>query len=191
MIRGAILDRMIVGEVSPYPPLSVLHSGSIAFYAKNLAIHLRKLDVGVVCFADGAADDYFEDGVRVVRCWRKGITYPFSIFSQISKNLGTVQLIHIQQEYYMYGNEISAALFPSMLLLLKFLRRPIVVTLHSALPLVEINKSFAEENSLKGSPFILKGGLLLVTKLIGLFSKRIIVHEKVLEERLLSSIESH
>jgi len=174
----------MIGAVASYPPRKALHSGAITFYMKDLAVSLKKSEVGIICFADGSGDEYTENGIEIVRCWERGLVYPFSIFSQISKRANKIDLIHIQHEYYMYGDEISAALFPFMLLLLKFLRKPIVVTLHSALPVTDIDKTFIEENRVKGAPIILRGGLLLVTKLISLVSSRIIVHEKVLKERL-------
>jgi glycosyltransferase involved in cell wall biosynthesis len=71
-----------------------------------------------------------------------------------------------------------------MLLMLKILRKPLVITVHSALPLAEINKNFTKENRINGSPVILKIGLLLVTKLIGSFASKLIVHEAIIKERL-------
>jgi len=174
----------MIGAVAPYPPRKALHSGTITFYMKDLAVSLKKLKVGIICFADGGGDEYTENGIEVVRCWQRGLGYPFSIFSQLSKHANRINLIHIQHEYYMYGSEISAALFPFMLLLLTFLRKPIIVTLHSALPLTDIDKTFIKENRVKGASIILRIGLLLVTKLISLVSSRIIVHEKVLKECL-------
>ena len=175
---------MIVGTIAPYPPKNALHSGTITFYMKALANSLKKLNADIICLADGNGDAYTEHGIKVIRCWKRGISYPFSIFTQLSKYANKINIIHVQHEYYMYGNEISAALFPFMLLLLKFLRKPIVVTLHSALPLTDINKAFTEENRVRGAPIVLRTALLLVTKLISSLSTRIIVHENVLKQRL-------
>lgn len=176
--------NIMIGEVSPYPPRKTLHSG-VEFYTKDLAISLKKLHVHIICFADGRKDEYLEKGIKVIRCWKRGVCYPFSIFSQLSKYASKIDLIHVQHEYFMYGNEISAVLFPFMLLLLKFLRKPIVVTLHGIVPLTDLNKTFMKENRIKGASFILKAGLLFVTKLICWFSSRIIVHEEVFKKRLV------
>ncbi len=78
---------MMIGEISPYPPKNSLHSGSIGFCAKDLAVNLQKLNAAVVCFADGRKDEYTEDGVMIIRCWRRGVTYPILIFSQVKKHL--------------------------------------------------------------------------------------------------------
>jgi glycosyltransferase involved in cell wall biosynthesis len=65
-----------------------------------------------------------------------------------------------------------------MLLLLKLLNKPIVVTIHGVIPLSQLNKIFMKENRINGNLNILKFGLFSITKMICSFSNIVIVHEK-------------
>ena len=176
---------MKVGIISTYPPRGKTHafSSGVGAYTKRLAESLRKKKIKVSIFADiiDKEEEYEENGIRIIRCWRKNFLYPISIFFEIFKRRDEIEIIHIQHEYFLFGNTLNGALFPLLLLYLKLLRKPLIVTLHGV-----VKPSFLKKISLRKSEgkFLAKG-LFLVTKLIDLFSDAIIVHVKFLKEILL------
>lgn len=178
-----------VGMLSVYPPKGSKHCGALESYAKNLTTSIvsNHRDVELIVFADkldNIEDEYTENNIKIVRCWSRGIFYWFQIFRQVLRRKGEVDAIHIQHEYFHFGNILTAALFPFMLLLLKFLRKPIVVTLHGVVPLSGLDATFARENNIKGNPHILKLGLWAITRAISYLANKVIVHESYLGQVL-------
>jgi glycosyltransferase involved in cell wall biosynthesis len=169
---------MKVGMVSVYPPPASKHaeSGGVASYTKNLVISLLD-SCKIVVFANRMSntDNEYQEGAMVYRCWNKGIMYPFQIFRKLmGKNLDAV---HVQHEYFLFGNASSIVLFPFMLCLLKLLRKPVVVTLHGVIPLGHVNKQFLRDNLIDGYAFVLRWGILILTRLIVSLADVVAVHE--------------
>lgn len=178
---------MKVAIVSIYPPPMSKHakSGGVASYTHNLVNSMPKNIIETVVFSNKLPDiesNYVENRIIIKRCWNKGIKYPLQIFFNIFSS--KVDIIHLQHEFFLYGNGISAGLFPLLQLLLKLLNKPIIVTIHGVIPLSKLNEEFIEENKLNGNPFILKAGLYSLVKLIIKFSTCTIVHENKLKEIL-------
>ncbi len=178
---------MKLAVVSIYPPPNSKHSrlGGVASYTHNLVNSLPKNSIETAVFSNKLPDiesDYVENGITIKRCWSKGVIYPFEIFLNVLKS--KVDVIHIQHEFFLYGNGISAGFFPLMQLLLRLLNKPIIVTIHGVIPLSKLNEEFIEENQLNGNPVILKAGLYSLVKLIVMLSARTIVHENKLKEIL-------
>src|SRR3989304_4161881 len=142
---------MKIAMVSIYPPPNSKHSrlGGVASYTHNLVNSLPKNSVETTVFSNKLPDiesDYVENGITIKRCWNKGVMYPFQVFLNVLNSKADV--IHIQHEFFLYGNGISAGFFPLMLLLLRLLNKPIIVTIHGVIPLSELNEKFIEENQL-------------------------------------------
>lgn len=178
---------MKLAMVSIYPPPNSKHSklGGVASYTHNLVNSFPKDSIKTIVFSNefpNIESNNLENGITIKRCWNKGIIYPFRIFVNIFSSKPDV--IHIQHEFFLYGNGISAGFFPLLLLLLKILNKPIIVTLHGVIPLSKLNSEFIEENKLNGNPVILKTGLKSLVKLIAKLSTRTIVHEDKLKEIL-------
>jgi glycosyltransferase involved in cell wall biosynthesis len=178
---------MRIAMISIYPPPNSKHSklGGVASYTHNLVNSYPKNGVETIVFSNklpNIESNYTENGIIIKRCWDKGVMYPFQIFYNIFSS--KVDVIHIQHEFFLYGNGVSAAFFPLLQLLLKLLNKPIMVTIHGVIPLSKLNGEFIEENKLNGNPSILKSELYLLTKLIVKLSTYTIVHEKKLKEVL-------
>lgn len=177
---------MKVGMVSVYPPpasKNVKLSG-VASYTKNLVASLTS-DCKVVVFADRMShtnDEYYE-GAMVYRCWNKGVLYPFQIFKALAAN-SDLDVVHVQHEFFLYGGVFSAFLFPVLLVLIRLLGKPTVVTIHGVIPLSELNERFKEENALNGPLPLLRFGLVFMTKIIVFFSDCVIVHSRFFAETL-------
>lgn len=177
---------MKIAMISIYPHPNSKHSkmGGVASYTHNLVNSMPKGSEVMVLSnrLQGIESSYMENGITIKRCWDKGIIYPFQIFYSILSS--KVDIIHIQHEFFLYGNGISAAFFPVLQLLLKLLNKSIVVTIHGVIPLSKLNDEFIEQNKLKGNKVILKTELYYLVKFIVKLSDRIIVHEDKLKEIL-------
>jgi glycosyltransferase involved in cell wall biosynthesis len=72
----------------------------------------------------------------VLRIWKTGLFYPLTIFRSLIGQ--KPDIVHIQHEYFLYGKGYTAVLFPAILILSRFARIPIVVTMHHVIPLDEV-----------------------------------------------------
>lgn len=169
--------------VTIYPPRGEKYSKSdgVAVYSKNLANALlsnnKNTELVVLAEKQTCRTEYYENDVKVIRCWNRGFFYPIQIFRGILRHGHKLDVIHVQHEPVLYGSGLLIALFPVMLLLLKLLREPIVVTMHATIPLSKLNDTFMKENYLKTKPSVLRLGILIMTKLISYFADKVIVHE--------------
>lgn len=147
--------------VSTYPPTRC----GIAVVVQYLARNLSKLGEEVHALA--CTDDYVDDGkVFVHKAWRDGtITYPFSITRSAMKV--NPDVVNVHHEYLLYGGVRYAPFFPLMLLFLKiFVRKPIILTMHSVLPLGRLDKPFFRRYTRASALTpILRLGIWLITKL--------------------------
>lgn len=178
---------MKLAMISIYPPPKSKHSrlGGVASYTHNLVNSMPEKSIEPVVFSNrltGIESNYSENEITIKRCWDKGIKYPLQIFFNIISS--KVDIIHLQHEFFLYGNGISAGLFPLLQLLLKLFNKPIIVTIHGVIPLSKLNEEFIEENKLNGNPLILKSGLYFLVKLMIKLSTCTIVHEDKLKKIL-------
>jgi len=158
--------------------------GGVSSYTKNLVQSLKEHEVDVVVFSNKLENERLMQSYEgVYATWNRGILYPFQIFKMLVSN-ASVDVVHIQHEFFLYGGMVSAILFPVLLALIRLLGKPVVVTIHGVIPLPEVNEQFKEENELNGSLILLKFGLILLTKAIVFLSDAIIVHEGFFAERL-------
>ena len=172
---------MEIGIVSVFPAEGQKHvsSGGIEGYTNNMVQELSKLST-VTIFAekkDSLKSNYEESAIHVIRCWEKGILYPFQIW--LSSLSYKTDIFHIHHEYYLYGGILSAMMFPLLVLLLRS-RAPVVITFHGVL-----SYKFLDELELYELPF-LKRLIMAVLKVnlrqISYLSNKIIVHSDYLKE---------
>lgn len=176
---------MKVGIVSPYPGKDSTHvnSGGVNAYTKNLAQELaQKSEVTIFCDKINDYPSIYSDSrVQIIRCWRKGLSYPFHIWSKSLRS--NMDIFHVQHEYFLYGGLLSAMIFPLLLLLLN-IKAPVIVTLHGIISKENVNKLSGSNNNL---PNLLK---LLILRInlwqIILLSGKIIVHEKFIKKILIN-----
>lgn len=176
--------------VSVFPQRGFGHSGTsgVASYTKNLVSFLSRY-CGIFVFADKSSNVdsvYFENGVWVNRCWRRGLLYPFQVFQSAWKRRANVDVLHVQHEYFLFGGAFSALLFPFLLLLLKRLGRPLVVTFHHVVPLNVISEEFLKDNMIGGVPFILRLGIFTLTRVIANVADVLVVHEEFFKQVLFN-----
>ena len=70
------------------------------------------------------------------QCWSKNLLYLFQIARQAVTD--KIDILHIQHEINMYGGPITAVVFPLVIILLRFLKKKTVVTIHAVVPKKEI-----------------------------------------------------
>ena len=168
--------------VSTYPP----YECGIALYTSKLVTKMKGAKVTLIANDDGGLKRrYIENGIEVVRCWRKNtLSYPFHIMGRVLRE--RPDIVHIQHEYMLYGKPTYAGLFPLLLPLLR-LAAPVIITMHSVIPPDKLTRDFFLKHG-AGSKFTLikKLFMIIVTKLIGSFSSVIIVHNDLMRETLVS-----
>lgn len=180
---------MKVGVVSSFPPARAKHYsglGAVASYTKNLLTSLPE-EADIIVYANrlsGEKTECIQDGFRVVRCWDRGIYYPLQIWREVVRD--KPDLLHLQHEFFLYGGAASAFLFPFLLLLLKRLDIPLIVTIHGVVPISRVNRSFIQQNQFRIGSFLARVGLSVLTKEICQFATMIMVHEKYFRFVLIS-----
>lgn len=159
--------------------------GGVSSYTKNLVQSLRELGVDITVFSnkpENGRQKQSDEGVCAI--WNRGsIRYPFQIFKMLASN-ASVDVVHVQHEFFLCGGMFSAIIFPVLLVLTRLLVKPVIVTIHGVIPLSELNERFKEENELNGPLLLLKFGLIILTKAIVFLSDAVIVHEGFFAERL-------
>lgn len=102
-------------------------------------------------FLCGRKNEHVTDGkVPVVdNVWKKGILFFIPIISYILKNKADV--VHIQQEFKMYGGIPSAILFPWVVLFIRLLGKTVVVTPHGVVSTNQLNENFLQSFGLQNT----------------------------------------
>lgn len=120
-------------------------------------------------------------------CWtRNSVCYPFQIFKTLA--IKKPDIIHIQHEYGSWGSASHSGVFPLTLFLANFLRKPIILTMHTVIPVNKLtSKLFNRYGVIRGSTWIKKALAIAVTKLICLLSDRVIVHLNMAKKELVDN----
>lgn len=173
--------------VATLPP----EGGGVSTFTKSLTDSLDPFNARITilsqkCDHELMPNELSTKKTKIFPCWTSGFLYPFHIFKALC--LYKPQIVHIQHEYFIFGKAFSAAMFPLLMVLTKFLDAKVIVTLHGIVNPAEVKDpelgSIGNEN-LKGMPRALANiGLLLITRLITDNSDKIIVmnntHKNVL-----------
>lgn len=174
-----------VAMVSPYPAPDSKRGG-MAWYTKNLLDNLPS-DVEVIVIADKSKvlpSSYADGRSKVFRSWSYGLRFFWGVLKQI-RDLRP-DLVHFQHEIFLYGSAVPAVLFPLLVLMVRLMGIPVVVTLHNGiLPLSNVQGQFLKENGIQGPPRLMKYGLRGLLGAIALLSNAAIVHEGLLRSILI------
>ena len=169
--------------ISSYPP----DRCGIALYTSKLAAELvRRVNTVVIADKNKLSGTSIENGIKIVRCWRRNNPlYVLQIMRGVLQE--KPDIIHVQHEFLLYGVRKYAVLFPALLWLLRLVGRPIIVTMHSVVLKKELTGRFFASHGVGYKLAFLKRTLtILVTKLIGWLSHRIIVHSDSMKAVLIS-----
>ena len=174
-------SEMRVCIISSYPPAKDGVAPYCAKLSEAMVSVCSKLLILVLSNENGASQDL---RLKVKKVWSENsIFYLFRVFRVVA-NLKP-EVIHVQHEYSLYRG-IYSITFPLLLLILQFLKRPVVVTMHQAIPRHELTSVFFYRHNY-GRYFTTIKGLYVTmyTRLIGLLSSKIIVHLKIAKNILV------
>jgi glycosyltransferase involved in cell wall biosynthesis len=118
----------------------------------------------------------------VRRIWKAGLFYPFTIFRGVIRE--KPDIVHIQHEYFLYGERYKAILFPIILLLIRIARIPLVVTMHHVIPRKEVSH-FRTLLRMSIPKFMIAAFLTFFNRLFS-FSSKIIVPSSTFKQTLLT-----
>ncbi len=166
---------MKVCVVSGYPP--GIGKGAEQIY--NLVEELRhysRLDITVLGNrVPGAPPIETSESLTVMRVWSPNSWG--SILTTVYKLIRTKpDIIHILHGHLFYGGATFTAAFTSLILLVaKVLRKKSLIWMQHVYPLGNITRSTMECYQIRGSPFVLRLGLLFYTKFVGMLASQIVV----------------
>jgi glycosyltransferase involved in cell wall biosynthesis len=117
--------------------------------------------------------------VEIQKAWKRGPLAMFRIWKSLRRS--RVRVVHVQYEYFLYANGISAFAVAVSLGLLKLvggLRRfKFAVTIHQVVPLSSAGRSLSSQFFIPGIPTLLMMPLLiLVTRILSYSSDVLVVH---------------
>jgi glycosyltransferase involved in cell wall biosynthesis len=164
-----------VALVSKFSPT---REGGVEYFC-NLAKSVSTLcpAVGIANLDPEAPLVERDSRLSVLRVWQlNSLSYPFRILKACLRLRPKV--VHVNHEYMMYGKPFYGTFMPLLLLLLKFARRPTVLTLHSVVPHESVwNGFFRRYGSHRLAP--LKTLFFLAwTKLTLRLASHVIVHSQ-------------
>ena len=179
-----LLDRpeMRVGIISSYPPAKDGVSHYCVELSQAMVSVCSKLLILVLSNENHTCQ---KNRLKVKKVWSENsIFHPFRVFRVVAS--WKPEVIHVQHEYSLYGRGIYSITFPLLLLFLHFLNRPIIITMHHAIPREELTSVFFYGHDY-GRYFATIKALYVTmyTKLIGLLSSKIIVHLKAAKNILV------
>lgn len=166
---------------------SILPSGHFAQYYTNALNQIKGIEVFV--YTDKNLQNLQVKNCGIIKLvWHKNFRFLVDILINVIKD--KPHLIHIQQEFNMYGGIITVAFFPLLLLLLKLTGNKSVVTIHSAVFKHQVTKDFislfTSKRSILLTPFTLKLFFYYTYWFTSLFADKIICHTNLLKNILVS-----
>ena len=175
---------MRVCIISTYPP----EKCGVGYNTSKLVSELRNyIQICVISNIPGVArsSSGSEEGVKIARCWRKNDPMCHIDILKAAIRERT-DIYHIQHHYLLYGGEICATLFIVLPILLKLTRKPVLITMHSVIPIRYLKVELFERYSRSKKFFMIKKlVLVLVTKIIGLMVDAIVVTNRQMKEALV------
>ncbi len=132
-----------------------------------------------------------EEEATIKQCWSQTYLYPLQIVWQVLRD--KIDLVHLQHELNMYGGPVKATLFPTLVLLLRLLRKRVIVTIHAVPPIREIDSSFLKTFSWRENRIlviIVRLVLFYIFTSICRFSSCVIVHTHHIKSVLNSDYKS-
>lgn len=165
---------------------SMTPSGHYSQYITK-GLHQQK-DIDLIVYAGlheaGKVDAKKYGTVKYV--WKKSLTYISDILRELERD--KPDIVHVQQEFNMYGGVLTGALFPLLILQIRMAGYKTVVTIHAAVHKHQVNDEFIHlfhKNSKIMRPFILKSFFQYVYMTTSWIADTMFVHTK-LKQKILT-----
>jgi len=172
--------------VTPYPP----EKCGIAIYASKLVARLANhLNIVVVGNKNRQDEVTLDTKLRIIRSWKKvSPLYIFQIVKAVAEE--SPHIVHIQHEYLAYGPRKYSILFPALVLLLRLLGRPVILTMHSVVRRSKLTDDFFFIHQ-TGRRFatIKKALMIIFTKAAVNLSDAVIVHNDLMRKALVQDYD--
>ena len=172
--------------VTPYPP----EKCGVAIYASKLVARLANYVNIVVISSKNGRDELVSDTrLRIIRSWKKvSPLYIFEIVKRVAEE--SPHIVHIQHEYLAYGPRKYSVLFPALLLFLRFLGTPVILTMHSVVRRSSLtgNFFFLHQTGYRFST-IKKAIMIIFTKTMVNLLDAVIVHNDCMRNALVQDYD--
>jgi glycosyltransferase involved in cell wall biosynthesis len=168
--------------ISSFPP----SKDGLAVYTYKLCKAIAKTNKNVRILVVSNVEPHDQnliERVKVIKALENPLIYPLKVFKSIAQ--WRPDIIHCQHEFWLYGKGVLTVMFILMLLLLKMLRRPLVLTIHGMVKKSSLTPNFVKKHSGKYLVTLKRGYFLLLVKSIGKLSDRVIVHLDVIKRTLM------
>lgn len=172
--------------VTPYPP----ENCGIAIYASKLVTRLANhVNVVVIGNKNGQDELALAPKLRIVRSWKKASPlYILEIVKGVAEE--SPHIVHVQHEYLAYGPRKYSILFPVLLLLIRLLRKPIVLTMHSVVRRSRLTEEFFFVHQAGRRFAAMKRVLMMLfTKIVVHLSNAVVVHNDSMKNALVQDYD--
>jgi len=151
-------------------------------------------NIDIMVIGDLLKDRSIQDKItdfEVIRILdKRSLIYPFKVFKVIAKF--RPDIVHCQYELWLYGRGIFSIMFIIMLIFLKILRKPIIVTIHGVVLRSSITSTYLQRHcSSKHLVTLKRNYFTFLIKTIGELSSKIIVHLNVIKKILIGDYGYH
>lgn len=164
---------------------SMLPSGHFSQILTH-ALNIQK-NVELVVYTDTDRKNLAIKGCGTIKpVWPRTALFIYTILKEVMRDRPDV--VHIQQEFNMYGSIKTAVLFPFLILGLRLLGLRVAVTIHAAVFKHQVTPSFIHLFTAKESPLITPFTLTLffsyIYRSISLFANVVICHTELMKTML-------
>jgi glycosyltransferase involved in cell wall biosynthesis len=184
--NGVTMEKKTV-RVNHVAPLPAGPVGGVGTYMLALLDVLAggAIDSAVICNADVNPDRLaLPPRARAIPAWRFGSArYPRDVMAALSSQ--PCDLVHVQQELFLYGQGPIALLFPFLLARLRRKYR-VVVTVHGVTTDREIDSSLMRGRKSPVPLPVLRAVIVHIFRSIARSRAHLVVHDAVLKERLIA-----
>jgi glycosyltransferase involved in cell wall biosynthesis len=175
-----------VALVTVYPSPEQASVHGVASYAQALARDLKASGVDVEVWGDRSSESSrlpeHENGVQVLRLWRKGIVAGLDLWRGLRSRRPAI--IHMQIEHFIFGGGLGFLSIMVFLTACRLIRQKVVLTLHHVFDRGDVTREFLRESGLPQTPGVAYRLLQISTVLLCQLAGRVIVHEEVFRQRL-------
>lgn len=179
--------------ISSHPPKGSKHAANqdaLASFAKNRLSGIRKLlgpkKIIVLSSYTDKPETYEDNGVLVIRCYRRNHPRDFATLLQKLQDFSAVKDVLIEFEFASFGDTFSTGFFPIFLFMAKSIGKKVTIELHQVLDnLSKINGHIglgSKSLKIKTFSFLMK----VFYRLLGTLTHQIIVLEGQLKDLLIS-----
>ena len=169
---------MKIGIITGYPPNKGRGAELMSYFVNELS---KFQDISKIIVIGNIAKNVpikeIHNKITIIRVWSPNSwTHLLKTLKVVSQQ--KIDILHINYGYAFPGKPFFSALFIfSILFIAKCMRKPVIVTINQVFPLNEI-KDLKEMHPTKMPSFFIKVGLIILNKLIALFSCKIVAIHK-------------